>query len=111
MRVLNKSKRMYVHSVLNARRQAELLTLSPGENKEIPDKIAEQWLRGGEVVKFAAPEEVEELKAKIAKLEAEKNIKPLDELKKEADELGIKYAKNIGAVKLAERIEEFKKNN
>lgn len=108
MRVQNKSKRMYVHSVLNARRQAELLILNPGEDKEIPDEIAEQWLRSGEVVKFAAPEEVAELKAKIAQLEAEKP-KSLDELKKEADKLGIKYAKNIGAEKLAEKIEAFKK--
>lgn len=31
----------------------------------------------------------------------------LDELKKEADDLGVKYAKNVSANKLQEKIEEF----
>lgn len=112
MRVQNKSKRMFVHSVLNAKKQAELLTLSPGENKEIPDEVAKQWLKSGEVIKYADPEEIEKLKAELAELKSKKEDKKepsLDDLKKEADKLGITYAKNIGAAKLAEKIAIAKK--
>ena len=112
MLLQNISKRKYVHSILNARRQAELLTLKPGEHKEIPDEVAKQWLKTGEVIKYADPNEVEKLKAELEALKAEKEEKKeksLDELKAEADELGISYAKNIGKAKLQEKIDEFKK--
>lgn len=111
MKVQNKSKRCYVHSVLNEKKQAEMLILRPGENKEIPDEVAEQWLKTGEVIKYADPVEEEALKAELAALKAAKeNVKEksLDELKKEADELGIQYAPNIGAAKLAQKIAEAK---
>lgn len=118
MRLQNKSKRMYVHSILNERKQAVLLTLSPGENKEIPDEVALQWLKSGEVVKYADPDEVEKLKAELAELKAKKEpaiegVKKepsLEDLKKEADNLGISYARNIGVAKLAEKIAAAKKN-
>lgn len=109
MLLQNISKRKYVHSILNAKRQAELLTLNPGEHKEIPDEVAKQWLKTGEVIKYADPNEVEKLKAELEALKAEKKEKSLDELKAEADELGISYAKNIGKAKLQEKIDEFKK--
>lgn len=152
MLLQNISKRKYVHSILNAKRQAELLTLNPGEHKEIPDEVAKQWLKTGEIIKYADPvavekekaakeKEVEALKAEIERLKAEAKVKPaeenkpeadepaeeaekaepandecepkaeeksLDELKAEADELGISYAKNIGAAKLQEKINKFK---
>ena len=114
MLVENKSKRMYVHSVLNEKKLAEMLTLKPGEHKNIPDEIAEQWLKTGEVIKYADPVEVEALKAELAALKAEKKVEPkeksLDELKKEADKLGITYAKNIGAAKLQEKINQAKES-
>lgn len=117
MRVQNKSKRMYVHSVLNERKQAVMLILRPGENMEVPDEIAKQWLKSGEVIKYADPDEVETLKTKLAELEAkqaedkeeESKGPSLDDLKKEADKLGITYAKNIGAAKLAQKIADAKK--
>lgn len=110
MLLQNISKRKYVHSILNARRQSELLILNPGEHKEIPDEVAKQWLKTGEVIKYADPNEVEKLKAELEALKAEKKEeKSLDELKAEADELGISYAKNIGKAKLQEKIDEFKK--
>lgn len=120
MRVQNISKRRYVHSVLNEKRQAVLLILEPGQNLEVPDKVAEQWLKSGEVIKYADPDEVEQLKAKLAELEAKQEedkkeaVKPeekepsLDDLKKEADELGITYARNIGYAKLAQKIADAK---
>lgn len=113
MRVQNISKRKYVHSVLNEKRQAVMLILEPGQNLEVPDKVAEQWLKSGEVIKYADPDEVETLKAKLAELEAKEaekeDKKPsLDDLKKEADELGISYARNIGYAKLAQKIADAK---
>lgn len=117
MLVENKSKRMYVHSILNSKRQAEMLILNPGEHAEIPDEVALQWIKTGEVIKYADPvavekekaakeKEVAALKAEIERLKAE--AKSIDDLKKEADELGISYAKNIGAAKLQEKIDKFK---
>lgn len=107
----NKSKRMYVHSVLNEKRQAEMIVLRPGEHKNIPDEVAKQWLLSDEIIEYADPNELAKVKAELAALkakESEKAEKSLDELKKEADELGIQYAKNIGAAKLAEKIKEHK---
>lgn len=104
MRVQNKCKHAFVHSVLNDKRQPEMLILRPGENKEVPDEVAEQWLKTGDVIKYADPDELAKVKAELAALKAKKVEKSLDELKKEADELNIKYAKNIGAAKLAEKI-------
>lgn len=115
MRVQNISKRKYVHSILNERRQAEMIILHPGEALEVPDIVAEQWIKTGEVVKYADPDEVEKLKAELEELKAQKKADKtekeptLEELKKEADKLGITYARNIGAAKLAERIAKAKK--
>ena len=114
MRVQNISKRKYVHSVLNERKQAVMIILEPGQNLEVPDEVAEQWLKSGEVIKYADPDEVEQLKAELEALkEAKKgdNTKKepsLDDLKKEADELGITYARNIGYAKLAQKIKDAK---
>ena len=43
--------------------------------------------------------------------ETQEEVFNIDELKAEADVLGISYMPNIGAKKLAERIAEFKANN
>ena len=110
MLVENKSKRKYVHSILDDKRQAQMLILNPGEHKEIPDDVAEQWLKTGEVIKYADPQEVVKLREELASLKAEKQEKSLDELKKEADELGITYAKNIGIAKLQEKINQAKES-
>ena len=86
MRLENKSKRNYVHSVMNAKMQAELIILRPGENKEIPDEVAKTWIKSGEVVEYVDPKQAKEeksaledenkrLKAEIEKLKAQKEVK------------------------------------
>ncbi len=111
MRVQNKCKHAFVHSVLNDKRQPEMIILRPGENREVPDEVAEQWLKTGDVIKYADPDELTKVKAELEELKAKQNDgaeKSLDELKKEANELGISYAPNIGAAKLAEKIAKAK---
>lgn len=112
MKIQNKSKRTYQHSELDGLGQITIIDIKPGEIKEVNEKIAEVWLKTGDVVEYADPKDQAELKDENAKLKAElaalKGKQSIDELKKEADKLGIKYAKNIGADKLAEKIKAFK---
>lgn len=83
MRLENKSKRNYVHSVMNAKMQVELIILRPGENKEIPDEVAKSWIKSDEVVEYVDPkqakaeksaleDENKKLKAEIEELKAQK---------------------------------------
>lgn len=75
MRLENVSKRCYQHSVLDEKKRVVILNLMPGENKEIPDEVAKQWLKGGEVRIYVSPEEAkakeEELKEENLKLKRE----------------------------------------
>lgn len=80
MRLENISKRTYQHSVLdNKTMRVNVLELKPGENREIPDNIAAQWLKSGEVRVYIAPAEA---KAKEDALKAENEA-----LKKELEAL------------------------
>lgn len=123
MRLENISKRTYQHSILGDDKQVKVISLEPGKNKEIPDEVALQWLKSGEVRKYIAPEEVQakeealkaenealkkELEALKAKQADKKEITELEKLKQEADALGIQYPANIGEAKLRERIEAKK---
>jgi len=111
MKVHNKSRRTYQHSELDAQGQIRIIEIRPDEIKEISDKIAQVWLNTGDVVEYADPKEQAELQEENAKLKAQLEAlkgNKIDELKKEADKLGIKYQKNIGAEKLAEKIKAFK---
>ena len=132
MRVYNKSSRMYQHE-----HDSKTYCLKPKTDIEVPDKIAKLWLKTGEVVEYVKPEEakaaqakLEEAKAELeaenaklkAELEALKKAKPeeakaqnpgaqsddIEELKKEAEKLGIQFAPNIGAEKLKAKIEAKK---
>lgn len=123
MLVKNPARRSIQHSYYNDSQELIIVEIEGGEVKEIEDKIAKLWLKHGLVVEYVEPkkakEEKEELLAKIAQLEAENKalksgqtedkdeIKLIDALKKEADELGISYAKNIGIEKLKEKIDAF----
>lgn len=116
MKVQNKSRRTYQHSYFNEKGALVIIELLPGSVKEVDDKIAETWLKTGDVIEYADPKEQAKLadenaklKEELAKLKGESTeTKDIDELKKEADELGITYAKNIGAAKLQEKINKFK---
>lgn len=110
MKVQNKSRRTYQHSYYNAKGVLQILNLCPGDILDIDEKIAQVWLKTGDVVEYADPkdhakleDENAQLKAELAALKGKE--KSLDELKKEADKLGIKYAKNIGKAKLQEKID------
>ena len=83
MKIQNKSKHPFQHSCLNDQMKLVSVEIQPGEIKEIDDKIAQVWLRTGEVVQFVAPEdlkakedklnkEIEKLKAENAKLKEDK---------------------------------------
>ena len=78
MKLFNTSKRTYMHIIKETDEDGNekdvYITLEPRETKEIPDFIAEIWLKGGEVVKVADEEAKDE---EIAKLKAEN-----EELKK-----------------------------
>lgn len=105
--------------------------LPKGGVAEIPDYIAKEWLKikgikqyvsaadlteatqKADAEKKALQDEIEKLKAELAKAKEDKTETPaksLDELKKEADALGITYPPNIGIVKLQKYIDEKKAN-
>lgn len=130
MRVYNKSSRIYQHTYFDEKNVFHAINLNPKTDAEIPDDIAKAWLKTGEVVEYVKPEEakakeaaLEEENAKLkAELEALKKAKPeeakeqnpgaqaddIEELKKEAEKLGIQFAPNIGAEKLKAKIEAKK---
>jgi hypothetical protein len=119
MKVKNISKRTWQHSYMDEKKELHIIELNPGCVNDIPDDVAKKWLLSGEVIEYVDPEdakalieEIEKLKAEKAALEEEETKeKSLDELKKEADELGISYAQNIGVKKLQEKIDLAKKEN
>lgn len=76
MRVYNKSSRMYQHTYFDDKNVFHAINLRPKTDAEIPDDIAEKWLKTGEVVEYVKPEDA---KAKEAAL-AEENAKLKAEL-------------------------------
>lgn len=104
---------------------------------EVPEHVAKIWFKTKNIVEYVKPEEakaqqekLEKAKAELetenaklkAELEALKKAKPeeakeqnpgaqsddIEELKKEAEKLGIQFAPNIGAEKLKAKIEAKK---
>lgn len=130
MRVYNKSSRIYQHTYIDDKNVFHAINLNPKTDAEIPDNIAKAWLKTGEVVEYVKPEEAKAKEAALkeeneklkAELEALKKAKPeeakaqnpdaqsddIEELKKEAEKLGIQFAPNIGAEKLKAKIEAKK---
>lgn len=106
MKIENKSKNRIAYHDKNK----VLQIIGIGEIAEVDDEIAKLILRFDGVREYAEPKDVKRLEEENAKLKAqlENKTKSLDELKAEADALGIKYAKNIGAKKLQQKIDEFK---
>ena len=130
MRVYNKSSRIYQHTYIDDKNVFHAINLNPKTDAEIPDNIAKAWLKTGEVVEYVKPEEAKAKEAALkeeneklkAELEALKKAKPeeakaqnpdaqsddIEELKKEAEKLGIQFAPNIGTEKLKAKIEAKK---
>lgn len=135
MKLYNKSGNGLQH-VLVENGKMNTYTLPNAGTADIPEEIAEKWLKINGVEKYIAPADLEKA-AKKAKAEAdaekkalqeenarllaeieklktetkgvkEETAKTLDELKAEADALGIEYAPNIGAAKLQEKINKAK---
>lgn len=106
MKLENKSKnRIAYHDS-----KGVLHFINIGEIAEVDNYIAQILLKIDGVREYAEPKDVKRLEEENAKLKAklENKTKSLDELKAEADALGIKYAKNISAKTLQKRIEEYK---
>lgn len=75
MRLYNKSKRTYQHTYYTADKIPVTISLNPKCNEEIPDEVAELWLKIGEVVEYVDPGRAKkvqaDLEAENAKLKAE----------------------------------------
>lgn len=69
---------MYQHTYFDKENKFHAINLMPKTDAEIPDDIAEKWLKTGEVVEYVKPEEA---KAKEAALE-EENAKLKAEIEK-----------------------------
>lgn len=106
MKLENKSKNRIAYHDKSGRLQF----INIGAIAEVDNDIAKLILKFDGVKEYAEPKDVKRLEEENAKLKAqlENKTKSLDELKAEADSLGIKYAKNIGAKKLQQKIDEFK---
>ena len=80
MKVKNISKQRYCHSRLDENFKLELLTVEPNEIKEVPDNVAENWLKSGGVIQYIEPVEVKKLENENEALKKE-----LEQLKKSKD--------------------------
>lgn len=106
MKLENKSKNRIAYND----KKGVLRFINIGEIAEVEDDIAKLILKFEGVREYAEPKDVKRLEEENAKLKAqlENKDKTLEELKAEADELGIKYAKNIGMKSLKKKIDEAK---
>lgn len=89
MKVENKCKHAFCHSILNEKMQVEMIILKPGEHKDVPDEVAKQWLKTGDVIEYADPEELAKVKAELeamkSKKEESKEAAPTKSTKKAAE--------------------------
>lgn len=106
MKLENKSKNRIAYND----NKGILHFINIGEIVDVDDEIAKIILKFDGVREYAEPKDFKRLEEENAKLKAklEKKEKSLDELKAEADKLGIKYAKNIGVKSLQKKINEAK---
>lgn len=72
MKVENKCKHAFCHSVLNEKMQVEMIILKPGEHKDVPDEVAKQWLKTGDIIEYADPEELAKVKAELEAMKSKK---------------------------------------
>lgn len=113
MKVINNSKNRIAYHDSNK----VLRFINVGEVAEVEEYLAKILLQIDGVEEYAEPKDLRKLEEENAKLKAQlengdgTTPSELDKLKAEADELGIKYAKNIGAKTLQKKIDEYKANN
>lgn len=101
--LFNNSKRTYQHNITTEYGNVKFYTIGPKEKKEVPDNIAEIWLKSKEIELFKDNKELEEKDAEIARLKAQLNGGfNLKELREEAKSKGIKKAHLMGVDKLRE---------
>lgn len=117
MLLKNSTKRKFVHSYLDENYRLKLLILEPGKVLDVPSDVAQSWLKATGITEFIEPKKAKALEDENAKLKAQiaelqksksgdqKEAPELEALKAKADELGIKYQKNIGIAKLKEKID------
>lgn len=103
--VKNLSKRIYQHNVEN-----RIVQIMPGEKAEIPDDIADIWLKTGEIELVADKNELEQKDREIAELKAKLSGKEeLQELRAKAKDLGVEGTKYMGTERLKKAIKSKKK--
>lgn len=71
MKLYNKNTYGFSHLKIDDNRKKTLITINAQEIKEIPDDVAEIWLKYNGVEKYVEPEDVEKLKAELEKAKAE----------------------------------------
>lgn len=85
MKLHNKAKHAFQHSIADEIEGVKIIEIGAGEVKDIPEDIAEIWLKTGEVVEFVEPKEAKALENENAKLKAE-----LEAIKKAAPKKTVK---------------------
>lgn len=80
MKIKNISKQRYCHSKLDENYRLEILTVEPNETKEVPNNVAEIWLKTGDIVQYVEPKEVKQLENENEALKKE-----LEQLKNTKD--------------------------
>lgn len=89
MKLHNKAKHAFQHSIYDTKEGVKIIEIGAGEIKNIPNDIAEIWLKTGEVVEFVEPKQAKaledenaKLKAELEKLQAPKKVAPKKTTKK-----------------------------
>ena len=67
----NKSERTFQHSYIDKNKKLVTLNLKPNTHMEIPNKVAEIWLKTGEVVEYVDPAEAKKAAEEAEKIQAE----------------------------------------
>ena len=99
---MNVSQRVYQHTY-----HKELINLNPGERKEIPDEVADIWLKSKEIELVADKSDLEAKDREIAELKAKLTDKEiLQQLREKAEDLGIRGTRFMGIDRLRKAIAE-----
>ena len=86
MKVKNISKRSFCHAELDKDYKLQMLILKPNEIKDVPDKVAQSWLKSGQVIEFVEPKEAKKLADENEALKEEiKQLKQKESSKKQTN--------------------------